>query len=58
MTISSSIQITPNSQFTQINKCKTNTSQDENEKRNQGYDPQYTGQIPVNKRLVTSGSHK
>ena len=58
MTISSSTQITPNSQFTPVDKCKTNTSRDENEKRNQGYDPQYTGQTPVNKRFVIPGSHK
>ena len=58
MTISSSAQITPHSQFTQVNKCKTNTFRDENKKRNQGYDPQYTRQTPENKRLVTLGSHK
>ena len=58
MTINSSTQITPNSQFTQLNKCKTNTPQDESEKRDLGHYPQYTGQTLVNKRFAIPGSHK
>ena len=57
-TISLSIQITPGTQLTQADKCKTYTSREENERRKQGNDPQYTGQTPVNKRLVNQESHK
>ena len=58
MTINSSTQITPNSHFTQLDKCKTNTPQDESEKRDLGHDPQYTRQTLVNKGFVIPGSHK
>ena len=58
MTINSSIQITPNSHFIQLDKCKTNTPRGESEKRGPGCDPQYTGQTLVNKGFVIPGSDK
>ena len=57
-TTNSSSQITPNSHSTQFDKFKTNTLQDESEKRSPGHDPQYTGQTLLNKGLVIPGSHK
>ena len=58
MTINSSSQITPNSHSTQLDKFKTNTFQDESEKRSPGCDPQHIGQTLVNKEFVILGSHK
>ena len=58
MTINSSTQITPNSHFTQLDKCKTNTPRDESRNRGLGYDPQYTRQTLVDKGFVIPGSHK
>ena len=58
MNINSSTQITPNSHFTQLDKCKTNTPRDESGKRDLGHDPQYTGQTLINKGFIIPGSHK
>ena len=58
ISINSSNQITPNSHFTQLDKFKTNTSQDESDKRSPGCDPQVIGQTLVEKEPVIPGSHK
>ena len=58
ISINSSSQITPNSHFTQLDKFKTNTPQDESDKRSPGCDPQYIGQTLINKESVIPGSHK